>query len=197
VTIIHNKKASTVSLEAKSGVAVWVKSTISNPGDILSLNLDGIDMVFVPYSTFDATDMKSIEAWNDVAEKLIKKQTLLIYTPGEYRMKDLHVRGISDETAAQYYIETSEGSVGLFTGVPSTNFIKKYAPIDVIIGEGDVLSASQLDLEPFFVVVTGKLDEYKQKSGVSEIKETDKVSIRKIDQTERDSSINLTVVALT
>lgn len=190
------KKSNLMVLEVQSTKIVWFVEPVTDPLKIFDVVPDGTDIVLAnPAKPFASAE--EAELWDIVSQKLKReKNVILVFTTGEYRVKDVHMRGSLANPMSHYVLHTPDGSVGFFQGEPSDSFIKEYAPVDVVVGKGAAIAGVQLDLEPFYVVLNEVTDEYRTKSGISEVKEVDHVNIKKISQEDRDSVINMSVCAI-
>jgi hypothetical protein len=148
-----------------------------------------------PVSAFATA--QDTELWDITSQKLKRdKNIILVYTTGEYRVHDVHMKGSLANPMSHYILQTPDGSVGFFQSQPSDSFIKEYSPIDVLIGKGSAIGGVQLDLEPFYVVLNEVTEEYRTKSGISEVKEVDHVNIKRITQEDRAGVVNMSVCAI-
>ncbi|WKZ29842.1 MAG: hypothetical protein QY314_03460 [Candidatus Dojkabacteria bacterium] len=193
MTITYDKKLNAARIEGKEGVALFMYDKIATPDALLSQSFEGIDMLLVVPENYDPFNGDHILEWARVTEKMLKEKTLLVFSHGEYRIKDLHMKGIKDSGSLQFVIESPECTVGVLTTKPSESFVRKYVPLDVIIGPETALADIQLDFEPFFVVLTQMTPAYMQQTGVTEINETGKVTVKKIDPLARESTIDMSV----
>lgn len=181
-------------LEVRDTKVVWFVEPVSDPSTIAAKLPEGTDVCLVHPDVVISSD--NIDQWELASQKLKKSGTTVVYTAGEFRIKEVHMKGSSLDTIPHYVLQTPEGVVGIFQKEPSDNFIKQYSPLDVVIGRSNAIAGVQLDLEPFYVVLTELSDEYRKKSGISDIKEVDHVSVKKIEASDRDSAVSLSVSAL-
>lgn len=193
MTITYDKKLNAAKVEGKEGVALFLYDKVIEPASLLEKTYDGADMLLVVPENFDPFNGDHILEWARVTEKLLKTGILLVYSHGEYRIKDLHMKGIQDNKSLQFVIETPDCTIGLLTVKPSENFVRKHVPLDVIVGPEAALAEVQLDFEPFFVVLTQMSPLYMQQTGITEINETAKVTVKKIDPLAREGSIEMSV----
>lgn len=196
VNIQLEKKHNAVLVEGKDVRALFLTEKVKNPEDLFKLPINDVDIIFAIPEKLDLSSAEERLKWSRMSEKMFPENVLVAFSAGEYRVKDFHIRGVQDGTSLQFVIESSEGMVGLISGKPSENFIKKYAPLDIIIGEDLALADSQFDLEPFYVVLTNLRPEYMQQTGITEIKATDKVNVKKIDASARESTVDMAVIHL-
>lgn len=195
MTITKLKKTNSIVIDLKDSKIVWLVDAVSDPKMIIpTLPVDTSFVLINPEKPLNAQEF--IE-WDLVAQELKKERNVvLIFTPGEYEINGVHMRGSGLDSSVHYILETPDATVGIFASTPSDSFIKQYSPIDVLIGRDASLATVQLDLEPFVVVLPSPSEEYAKKSGISEIKEVEKVSVKKIEPAARESTVTMTVYAL-
>jgi len=190
------KEINAIQLEVKDTTAVWFIDTVMNPEDIVDKIPEGADVVLVN-RTEPLADIEQIEAWDLFSQKMkAEKNVIVIFTAGEFRVKEIHLRGSSLDPSVHYVLETPEGTVGFFQTEPSDTFIKQYSPLDVIVGKEMALAGVQLDFEPFYVVLATYTDEYKKKSGLSDVIEAEKVNAKKIEASAREGTVSMSVYAI-
>ncbi len=193
--ITKNKKSNAIILEVRDTKVAWFIEPIANTSDISEKIPEGVQLVLV--NTAKALSTEEFLAWDVLSQKLKKeREIVIILTPGEYRVGEVHLKGSSLDAMAHYVLETPEGTVGFIACAPGDNFVKQYSPIDVIVGKDTSLASSQLDMEPFYVILPEVTEEYKKKSGISEVKEVEKVTIKKIEATDREGAVSMQVYAL-
>lgn len=190
------KKINAIQLEVRDTKVIWLIDTVMTPSDIDGKIQEGTD-VFLVNRTEPFTSASEVEKWDLYSQRIkSERNTVIIFSAGEYRVKDVHLKGSSLDPKVHFVVETPEGSVGFFQSEPSDSFIKQYAPIDVIVGRDMALAGVQLDFEPFYVVLATFSEEYQKKSGVSEVTSNDKLSVKKIDQAAREGTVSMSVYSL-
>ncbi|MCC7304041.1 hypothetical protein IT418_01340 [bacterium] len=190
------KKINAIQLEVRETKVVWFIDPVSNINELFEKVPTETDVVLVN-SAEPFTEASEAEAWDLAAQKLkSEKNAVLLFSAGEYRVKDVHMKGSSLDAVTHYVVETPEGSVGFFQSEPSDSFVKQYSPIDVIVGRDMALASVQLDFEPFYVILATFSEDYKKKSGVSEVTVAEKVTIKKIEASARDGVVNMSVYTL-
>ncbi|MFZ6022740.1 MAG: hypothetical protein ACOYT9_04745 [Patescibacteria group bacterium] len=190
------KKINAIQLEVRDTKVIWLIDTVMTPSDIDGKIPEGTD-VFLVNRTEPFTSASEVEKWDLYSQRIkSERNTVIIFSAGEYRVKDVHLKGSSLDPKVHFVVETPEGSVGFFQSEPSESFIKQYAPIDVIVGRDMALAGVQLDFEPFYVVLATFSEEYQKKSGVSEVTSNDKLSVKKIDQAAREGTVSMSVYSL-
>lgn len=190
------KKINAIQVEARDTKVVWLIDMVMKPADTDGKIPEGTDVVLVNRAE-PFTSAAEVEEWDLFSQKLRAEQnTVVIFSPGEYRVKDMHIKGSSLDPKVHYVVETPEGSVGFFQAEPGESFIKQYAPIDVVVGRDMALAGVQLDFEPFYVVLATFSEEYQKKSGVSEVTSSDKLTVKKIDQAAREGTVSMSVYSL-
>lgn len=193
--ILKNKKEGSIAITIQDASVLWVPEPVTTPSQIEALDSEGYDFVIFSIPE-EARSVDEIRRWDVLSQNFKNKGTLLIFASGEYQVKNIHLRGSSLDSAVHYVLETPEGSIGLFNSTPSDSFVKQYAPIDVVIGKDTALTSAQLDFEPFYLVLVTMSEEYKKKSGVSEVQVTSKMNIKKMDSSLRESNVPTEVYSL-
>lgn len=190
------KRINAIQIEIKDTKIVWFLDMLSTASELEAMIPESTNIVLVNRAEA-FTDAEQVDEW-DLASQRIKmhKNAILIFSAGEYRVLDIHLKGSSLDSSIHYVLETPEGTIGLFAAEPSDSFIKQYSPIDVVIGRDMALAGVQIDLEPFYVVLTTLTDEYKKKSGLSEVNSVEKVSIKRIEPAAREGTVSMNVYAL-
>lgn len=190
------KKINAIQLEAKDNTVVWFIDTVMNPDEIESKIPEGTDVVLVN-RTEPLVGLEQVEVWDEFSQRMkVEKNVMIIFAVGEYRVKDIHFRGSSLDPSVHYILDTPDGTVGFFQTEPSDAFIKQYSPLDVIVGRELALAGVQLDFEPFYVVLATFTEEYKKKSGLSDVTEADKVNVKKIEPSAREGTVSMSVYAI-
>lgn len=189
------KKINAIQLEVRDTTVVWLIDTVTSISEISEKIPEGIDVLLLNRAEAFVS-AEQIDEWDLFSQKMkAEKQLVVIFTAGEYRVKDVHMRGSSLDSTLHYVVESPEGSIGFFQAEPSDAFVKQYSPIDVIIGRDMALAGVQLDLEPFYVVLATFTEDYKKKSGLSDIATVEKVNIKKIEQSAREGNVSMSVSA--
>jgi hypothetical protein len=196
VNISKLKKLNLLVLDVADTKVVWFIDPVEDPVEIVEKIPEGTNLVLVhpakPFASAADADL-----WDLAAQKIKReKNVVLVYSSGEYQVQEVHMRGSSLDPMVHYVLDTPDGRVGFFQKEPSDTFIKQYTPIDVLVGLDMAVAGIQLDLEPFSVVLPILTEEYKKKSGVSEIKEVDHVNIKKVSQEDREGAVTMNVYAL-
>lgn len=190
------KKLNAIQLEARDTKVIWLIDTVQTTADAESKIPEGTDVLLINRAEPFASP-EQVEEWDLFSQRMKnEKNVVVIFSAGEYRVKDVHMKGSSLDPVVHYVVETPEGSVGFFQTEPSDAFIKQYSPIDVIVGRDMALAGVQLDLEPFYVVLATYSEDYKKKSGVSEVTESDKLNAKKIDAAAREGTVSMSVYSL-
>lgn len=190
------KKINAIQLEVKDTIAVWFIDTVTDLAALEAAIPDNADLVLVNRAE-PFTEAAQVEIWDLFSQKMrSEKNVIVLFSAGEFRVKDIHVRGSSLDAVAHYVLETPEGSVGFFQTEPSDSFIKQYSPIDVIVGRDMALAGVQLDLEPFYVVLATYSEDYKKKSGLSEVITAEKVNVKKIESSAREGTVSMSVYSI-
>lgn len=190
------KKINAIRLEVKETKVLWFLSPLASPAELAGKIPEDIDIVLVTVDE-PVNTPENVEEWDLFSQDLKNNQdAIVIFSAGEYRIKDVHLKGSSLDSVVHYVLDTSEGTVGFFQSEPSDSFVKQYAPIDVLVGHDTALSGRQLDFEPFHVVLSTYTEEYKKKTGLSEVHESEKVTVKKIEASARDGIVTMTVTAL-
>lgn len=190
------KKINAIQLEVKDTTAIWLIDPVTNVADVEAVIPAGVDIVLVNRAE-PFTSPEQVDEWDLFSQKMKSdKNTIVLFSAGEYRVKDIHFKGSSLDSVVHYVLETPDGTVGFFQTEPSDSFVKQYSPIDVIVGRDMALAGVQLDFEPFYVVLATLTDDYKKKSGVSDVAVVEKVSVKKIDAAAREGTVSMNVCAI-
>jgi hypothetical protein len=190
------KRINAIQLEVKDTTVLWFIDQVTTPADVEAKIPEGVDLVLVNRSE-PFTDAEQVDVWDLFSQKLkSEKNTVIVFSAGEFRVKDVHMKGSSIDSVTHYMLETPDGSVAFFQTEPSDAFIKQYSPIDVIVGRDTALAGIQLDLEPFYVVLATLSEDYKKKSGVSEVNQAEKVTVKKIEASAREGNVSMNVYAI-
>lgn len=194
--ISYNKKNNTVLFESKAGNFVWVPNALTSPGQINDYAGQGIAAVFCSISEAKYNDLQFLKELHLIVDPLLRAGTLVVNSPIDSRIKDVYIKGISDNGVNHFFIQTDECSVLLVNGKISENTVKKFSPVDILVGQSDSIAPSQLDFDPFYVVVLHADEAYSKTTGITDIKVTDKLSVKKIDQGSREGTIDMQVISL-
>lgn len=190
------KRINAIQLEVKDTTVLWFIDQVAGPADIEGKIPDGIDLVLVNRSEPFA-NAEQVEVWDQYSQRLkAEKNATIVFSPGEFRVKDVHMKGSSIDPVVHYVLETPDGSLAFFQTEPSDAFIKQYSPIDVIVGRDTALAGVQLDFEPFYIVLATLSEDYKKKSGVSEVNQAEKVTVKKIEASAREGTVSMNVYAI-
>jgi len=193
--IKRDKDLKKISISVYRTNIVWILDPVSTEKQVKDMITEDTHLVIFstekPLATGD-----ELAKWDNLSQEYKKKDVVLAFTPGEFQLQDIDMKGSSLDEGKHFVIETPEGNIGLINSKVSDSFIKQYAPIDVLIGKGTYLASVQLDFEPFFVVMPSMSDDYKAAAGVSEVKKTDKINIKKINHAARGISATTEVYTL-
>lgn len=196
MTVEFIKKHQAVLIDSKNGRALYILNKVADPIEFAKTEFENIDAIFVSPENFDPLIPEHIEKWGIAMDTFFKKGVVMMYSSGEFRVKDFHISAARDEGSLQFAIETPEGWVQLLNGKPSEAYVKKWAPMDVVIGTEQAVAEVQLDFEPFYVIVPNMTPEYMKTTGITDIKQTDKISLKKMETAAREGTIEMVVVNL-
>lgn|GEM_PF-1972177 len=196
MTILYNNKNNTVLFESKAGNALWIPKPLERYDELKSYISSDISAVFCTLTDANYSDLEFLKMWHLVVDPLLAQGTLVVNSAIDARVKDLYVKGINDNGVIHFVITTSECTTMLVNGKISEQTVRKYSPIDVLVGDSEMVAQSQLDFDPFYVLLMNISEEYSKKTGITEIKATDKVSIKKIDSQSREGTIEMQVISL-
>jgi len=190
------KRINAIQLEVKDTTVLWFIDQVTSSADLASKIPEGVDVVLVNRTEL-FTDAAQVEEWDLFSQKMkAEKKVIVVFSAGEFRVKDVHMKGSSIDPVTHYVLETPDGSVAFFQTEPSDSFIKQYSPIDVIVGRDTALAGVQLDFEPFYVVLATYSEDYKKKSGVSDVTQSEKVTVKHIEPSAREGTVSMSVYAI-
>lgn len=196
MTISYNKKNNTVLFESKAGNALWIPKPLESSDELKTYVTADISAVFCTLVDAKYSDLEFLKMWHLVVDPLLAQGTLVANSAIDARVKDLYIKGINDNGVIHFVMTTSECTVLLVNGKISEQTVRKYSPVDILVGDSEMVAQSQLDFDPFYVLLMNTSEEYSKKTGITDIKATDKVSIKKIDAQSREGTIEMQVISL-